>query len=101
MGKLKIQCVTLAKQASFNEVEGKDVDELLRCHDNDDMSTDELKQLHKELGLFKIDSDDKEGNIDEVCELTKNILQNSLSKLKKVCKNLKIMTVILSAVKKC
>jgi hypothetical protein len=84
MGKLKIQCVTLAKQAGFNEVEEKDADELWECHDNYDTSTDELKQLHKEPGLVKTVSDDKRDNNDEekpLCKLTKNILQNSLAKI--------------------
>jgi hypothetical protein len=77
MGKLKIQCVTLTMQAGFN-----DVDELLECHDNA-MSTDELKQLHKQLKLIKTDSDGEKNNNNEetaICELTKIILQNSLEK---------------------
>jgi hypothetical protein len=64
MGKLKIQCVTLAKQAGFNEVE-KDVHELLECHDQHYIPTDELKQLHKEHGLIKTYSNDKGNNDDE------------------------------------
>lgn len=31
------------------------------CHEIDGMSTVELKQLYKELGFIKIDSDDKRG----------------------------------------
>lgn len=46
MGKLKIQYVTLTMQAGFNDVKEKDVDEL-EFHDNDNISTDELKQLQK------------------------------------------------------
>jgi hypothetical protein len=42
-GKLKIQCVTLTIQAGFNDVKEKGGVEL-EFHD-DDMSTDELKQL--------------------------------------------------------
>jgi hypothetical protein len=37
-------CVTLTKQAGFNEAEGKDVDELLECC-NIHISTDKLEQL--------------------------------------------------------
>jgi hypothetical protein len=54
----------LAKETGFNEVEEKDVHEL-ECRGNEDMSTDELKQLHKDLGLVKTDSDDEEDNNDE------------------------------------
>jgi hypothetical protein len=41
----------LAKHSGFNEVEERDVDELLECRDNDDISTDELKQPDKVPGL--------------------------------------------------
>jgi hypothetical protein len=80
IGKLKIHHVTLAKQAGISDVEEKNV-ELLECHDKN-MSTDELKQLHKELGLIKTDDDEEDNNDEEkpVCELAKNILQNSLAK---------------------
>jgi hypothetical protein len=84
MRKLKIHCVTLENQAGFNEEEEeKGVDVLLECHD-DDVLTEELKQLHKELGLIKTDSVDKEDNNDKekpVCELTENIMQNSLAEV--------------------
>jgi hypothetical protein len=46
--------LTLTKHSSFNEVEVKDVDELLECNDNDDMSTDGLKQVDEEPELLTV-----------------------------------------------
>lgn len=47
-----------------------------------DMSTDELKQVvHQDLGLIKTDSVDKDDDDITFCELTKNILQNTLVKI--------------------
>jgi hypothetical protein len=46
-------CVTLTKQAGFNEVEGKDVHELLECCDND-MSTGKLELPKAHMALIKL-----------------------------------------------
>jgi hypothetical protein len=39
-------CVALTKKSGFDEVEGKDVDELLQCCDNDSQ-TDKSEQLRE------------------------------------------------------
>jgi hypothetical protein len=46
IGKLQTQCVTLAKHTSCNVVEEKDVKEFFQLYNNDDISTNELKELH-------------------------------------------------------
>lgn len=91
-GKLKIQCVTMAKQAGFNEVGGKVVDELLICRDH----VDDAKQLHEELGIISKDNDGEGGGIHEekpVRELKNSILQNRLANPKKIYKNVTITVI--------
>jgi hypothetical protein len=61
-------CVTLTKQAGFNDVEGKDNDELLECCDND-MSTDKLEQLPQAYMALTGLSGDEETT---VCIVTKD-----------------------------
>jgi len=55
----------------------------------------------KEFSFPKSGGGGDEGNNKEitVCELMENILQSSITRTEEVCKNLKIMTVILGRVK--
>jgi hypothetical protein len=51
---LQQQCVALAKEVGFDEVEGADVVKLLESH-KEELSDEELMQLHEELGLVPKD----------------------------------------------
>lgn len=94
-----IQCITLAMQAAFDEVEGKYF-ELMECHDNDDMIPNKLKLFTDSLALIKMwvmmmraTLMKKQHSVNWQRTFCKTVLQ----KLKKLFKNLKIMTIIQSA----
>ncbi|XP_028921782.1 tigger transposable element-derived protein 1-like [Ornithorhynchus anatinus] len=76
--RLRAQCVTLAKEVGFDEVEAGDVEELLESH-GEELSAEELLQLLAEVKAEGADEED----VDEAPfrELTQAVLSDSLQQI--------------------